>query len=65
MTPEDFRAEIARQQLNRYVLAAEVRVHPGRLGMMLNGKLPMPVEIAERIGKALSEHASGLAAATG
>jgi hypothetical protein len=57
MTPEDLRAQIARQRVNRYVLAAEVRVHPGRLGQMLNGKLPMPVEIAERISKALSEAA--------
>lgn len=62
MTPEDFRAEIARQQLNRYVLAAVVRVHPGRLGMMLNGKLPMPAEIAERIDQALRDHATELAA---
>jgi hypothetical protein len=53
MKPEDLRAEIARQQVNRYVLAAEVRVHPGRLGMMLRGSVPMPTDVAQRVADAL------------
>jgi hypothetical protein len=52
-TPDDLRAEIARQQIPRYVLAAAAKVHPGRLGMMLNGRVPMPQDVAERISEAL------------
>lgn len=53
MTPEDLRAEIARRQVRVYALAARVSIHPGRLGQMLNEKLPMPDSVAERIVKAL------------
>jgi hypothetical protein len=52
-TPGDLRAEIARLQINRYVLAGRVGVHPGRLGAMLNGRLPMPPSVAERVGAVL------------
>jgi hypothetical protein len=54
MTAEDLRAEIARAQIPIYRLAAEVGLHPGRLGQMLRETLPMPGEIAERISGALS-----------
>jgi hypothetical protein len=52
-TADDLRAEIARRQVNRYVLAGLVRIHPGRLGAMLNGRLPMPPNVAERVGAVL------------
>ena len=55
MTPSDLRAEVARQQLRIYELAAEVGVHPGRLGSMLRESLPMPVDVAQRLTKALVE----------
>jgi hypothetical protein len=54
MTPGDLRAEIARRQISLYRLAAEVGLHPGRLGQMLRERLPMPAEIAERVSEALS-----------
>lgn len=54
-TPDDLRAEIARRMINRYMLAAIVGVHPGRLGQMLNGKLPMPDDVAERLSAALKQ----------
>jgi hypothetical protein len=38
-----------------YELAAKVGVHPGRLGMMLGEKVPMPPEIAARVSEALDE----------
>jgi plasmid maintenance system antidote protein VapI len=47
--PADLRAEIARKQVVLYELAAEVKVHPGRLGAMLAGKIPLPNDIAVRI----------------
>jgi plasmid maintenance system antidote protein VapI len=51
----ELRAEIARRQLQRYKLAAQVGVHPGRLGQMLNGKLPLPEELATRLAQVLHE----------
>lgn len=45
----DLRAEIARRQVVLYKLAADIKVHPGRLGMMLNGKVPLPSHVAEKI----------------
>ncbi len=52
-TPADLRAEIGRQRATIYVLAAEIGVYPGRLGQMLNERLPMPDEIADRLEEAL------------
>jgi plasmid maintenance system antidote protein VapI len=49
----DLRAEVARRQIRRYELAAKVGVHPGRLGQMLNGKQPLPTELAERLSEVL------------
>ena len=47
--PADLRAEIARKQRVLYELAADVKVHPGRLGAMLAGKIPLPDDIAKKI----------------
>jgi hypothetical protein len=49
MTAEELRKEIAGQRLELYKLAAVVHVHPGRLGMYLNERLPMPADVAERL----------------
>jgi plasmid maintenance system antidote protein VapI len=51
--PADLRAQIARLQVPLYRLAATVGVHPGRLGQMLNERLPLPLDVAERINEAL------------
>ena len=51
----EFRAELARRQLTRYKVAALVGVHPGRLGQMLNGKLPLSEELAARLAQVLDE----------
>jgi DNA-binding transcriptional regulator YdaS (Cro superfamily) len=53
MTLGDYRAEIARLPIKRYVLAARIGVHPSRLGQMLNGRVPMPPAVAARISEAL------------
>ena len=57
-TAGDFRAEIGRRRIAIYKLAAEVGVYPGRLGMMLNERIPLPSTVAERIVDALAEHDS-------
>ena len=49
----ELRAEIARRQIHIYILAARVGVHPGRLGMVLRGKLPLSNTLAARVLKAL------------
>jgi len=55
------RGLIAQQMVPYYRLAAEVELHPGRMGQMLRGTLPMPVEIADRISQALTRMASSAA----
>lgn len=55
--PSELRAEIARRQISLYILAAQVGVHPGRLGQMLNGRLPLPEDLAARLTKVLSDGA--------
>ena len=54
-TPADFRARIARERALLYRLAADVGVWPGRLGQMLNERIPMPAEVAERLTTALDD----------
>ena len=51
----DLRADVARLQVPVYQLGAVVRVHPGRLGMMLRGSIPLSPTMAVRIRRALDE----------
>jgi hypothetical protein len=60
-TAEDLRAEVARRRVHLYELAAAVGMHPGRLGAMLNEKLPLRPALAERVAEALR----GLSARSG
>jgi plasmid maintenance system antidote protein VapI len=53
MSPEDLRAEIARRQVRLYQLASQIGVHPGRLGQMLNERISMPSDVADRVAQAL------------
>ena len=52
-SPSEFRAELARRQMPRYVAAVSVGIHPARLGRMLNERVPMPAKVAERLAQAL------------
>ena len=54
-TAADLRAEVARKQVPIYKLAALVGTHPGRLGMMLGGKLTLPAAMATRVSDALEK----------
>lgn len=54
---DDLRAERARKQCPLYVLAPKVGMNPNRLGAMLNGRLPMPDAVAQRVAEALEEGA--------
>jgi plasmid maintenance system antidote protein VapI len=52
---EDFRAEIARRRIFIYRLAAVVGLSPNRLGQVLNERMPLSPELAQRIAAALNE----------
>ena len=59
-TAADLRADVARLQVPVYRLGAAVGVHPGRLGMMLRGSIPLSPTMAARIRQALDDmHQTG------
>lgn len=57
MTSNDFPALIKlalwRQKKTQWALAREVDVEPSMLSRYLNGWLPMPIEVRERIAECL------------
>lgn len=53
------RALRALHRVRLYDLAPRVGIHPGRLGGMLNGKIPLPADVAERIAAAIEEESAG------
>jgi hypothetical protein len=57
-TPADVRAALARHRVHRFQVAPRVRIHPVRLGRMLNERLAMPPEVAERLLRAIEEVAA-------
>lgn len=58
MSGVDFRTELFRLRLPIYKVASAVSVHPSRLSLYLNGHLPMPPELRERLAAILAEHQS-------
>jgi DNA-binding transcriptional regulator YdaS (Cro superfamily) len=57
MTVRDLRGEVAKCQKPLYQLAAEVGVHPSRLGQMLRERIPMPPDLVTKVQSALGEAA--------
>ncbi|MDO8475059.1 MAG: hypothetical protein Q7W02_02490 [Candidatus Rokubacteria bacterium] len=53
MTASDLRAARARQRIPMYKLGAIVSVHPGRLALMLNERIPLTEVVAKRVAAAL------------
>ncbi len=53
MTPAEFRARIAVGMFPLYQVAAEVGMHPSRLGSMLRERTPMPRDVSERLSEVL------------
>jgi hypothetical protein len=49
----ELRVEIFRAGVRLYRLGAAAEVHPGRLGQMLNGRLPLTPEVEARVQAAL------------
>ncbi len=49
MSGIDFRTELFRLRVPIYKVASEVNLHPSRLSLYLTGRLPMPVELRDRL----------------
>ena len=52
----DFRTELYRLHLPIYKVAAQVNLHPSRLSLYLNGHLPMPPHVYDRLQVIVLEH---------
>lgn len=51
----DFRVELYRLRLPIYKAASEIGVHPSRLSLYLNGHLPMPKEVQEKLKAVIAQ----------
>ena len=51
----DLRTELYRLRLPIYKVASEVNVHPSRLSLYLNGRLPMPDALRSRLESVVEE----------
>ncbi len=56
MSDFDYRTELYRLRLPIYKVASEVEVHPSRLSQYLNGKIPMPVQVKQKLASVISNH---------
>ena len=54
----ELRALRAVHQVAIYKLAAQISVHPSRLGLMLAGRIPLPEDVAEKVRVVLQGKAS-------
>ena len=52
----DLRTEIYRLRLPIYKVASQVNVHPSRLSLYLNGRLPMPPDVQDRLEAIIVGH---------
>lgn len=55
ITPADLRAELARLNVPRYVIAAKAGVHPSRLGAILSERARLSRSLAEAVWKVIAE----------
>ena len=53
----DLRALIGYHQLKIYRLAPLVDLHPSRLSLVLNGRVPLPRDLAERLVRVIEAEA--------
>jgi len=53
-TAADLRAKLARLRVPVYVVAARVRIHPVRLGQLLNERITLTPAMAARIESAIA-----------
>jgi hypothetical protein len=53
VTAADLRAEFARTRKRIYLVAGQINVHPSRLSLVLNERMPLTADLAGRISEAL------------
>jgi plasmid maintenance system antidote protein VapI len=58
-SPGDIRAELARQRVKLYKVAARVAIHPTRLSLILQERTALGPDVAARIMAAIMEEARG------
>jgi hypothetical protein len=54
----DLRTELYRLRLPIYHIASQVNVHPSRLSLYLNGRLPMPPGLRDRLEAIVFKHST-------
>ena len=54
MSDLDFRTGLYRPRLPIYKVASEIEVHPSRLSLYLNGRLPVPADVAEKLSNLIT-----------
>jgi len=54
---EQIRAALDRSRVPIYIIGALARVHPTRLGRMINGSLGLPPDVAVRVLRAIEDEA--------
>jgi plasmid maintenance system antidote protein VapI len=53
--PADLRALLARTRLKIYEVAPDVGLHPATLGRMLNERIVMPADVAQRLEEVINK----------
>lgn len=53
VTPADLRSLIARKRVPIYVIAPAIPLHPSRLSLVLNERIPLDPDLAVRIQRAI------------
>jgi plasmid maintenance system antidote protein VapI len=56
---EELRVQLFLSDLRLYEVAPRIGCHPGKLGRMLRGRIPMPADVAARLRRVLIEEAAG------
>ena len=56
MSSFDLRTELYRLRLPIYKVASDVSMHPSRLSLYLNGRLPMPTDVRCRLEAIVLSH---------
>ena len=54
-THDELRAQVDNAGFKYYKFASRINVHPSKLSQYLHGRVPIPVDVIERIRRALDE----------
>lgn len=57
-TASDLRAEIARRRVRVYRIAVRLGIHPSRVSLLINEKMPLTEDLAARVLRAIQDEAA-------